>query len=177
VFNYWSKVVYLTIGKCDFYTVSFFFYIQSHVHNISIQSHVHNISIQSHVHNISIQSHVHNISILLLIMCSINKNVSETQWILCSVLSNNQNKQIILVYYCSNMVWSNRNYNFFLMWIWFVINFEFLDESSLFPVHCSYHWFTEEIICVVWWLLVEYKQTEHWFHKPWSMWTHCYIQV
>jgi hypothetical protein len=31
------------------------------------------------------------------------------------------------------------------MWIWFVINFELLDISWLFPVHCSYHWFAEEI--------------------------------
>ena len=56
------------------------------------------------------------------LMCSINNYVSGTKCTQCTVLSNNQNKQIILVYYCSNMVWSNRNHNFFLMWMCFVIN-------------------------------------------------------
>jgi hypothetical protein len=42
------------------------------------------------------------------------------------------------------MGWSNRNYNFFCMRIWLVINFEFLDLSWLFPVHRCYHRFSEE---------------------------------
>jgi len=37
-------------------------------------------------------------------MRSTIKYVSETKWTYCTVLSNNQNKQIILVYYCSNLV-------------------------------------------------------------------------
>jgi len=53
-------------------------------------------------------------------MCSTNKYVSDTKWTYCTALSNNLSEQIILVYYCSNMVWSNRNHHFFFMWIWFV---------------------------------------------------------
>ena len=41
------------------------------------------------------------------LMCSLTKYVSDTKCTYCTVLSNNQNKQIILVYYCSNTVWSN----------------------------------------------------------------------
>ena len=73
-----------------------------------------------------------------------SKYVSDTKWTYCTLLSNSQIKQIILVYYCSNTVWSNWNHNFFLMWIWFVINFEFLAGSWLFLLHLSYHWVTEE---------------------------------
>ena len=78
------------------------------------------------------------------LMCSLTKYVSDTKWTYCTVLSNSQIKQIILVYYCSNTVWSNWNRNFFLMWILFVINFELLDGSWLFLLHLSYHWLTEE---------------------------------
>jgi hypothetical protein len=78
------------------------------------------------------------------LMCSLTKYVLDTKCTYCTVLSNNQSKQIILVYYCSNMVWSNWNHYFFLMWIGFVINFEFLAGSWLFLLHLSYHWVTEE---------------------------------
>jgi hypothetical protein len=74
------------------------------------------------------------------LVCSPTTFVSDTKWTYCTVLSNNQSKQIILVYYCSNMVWSNLNHNFFHMWILFVINFEFLDGCWLFPLQLSYHW-------------------------------------
>jgi hypothetical protein len=80
------------------------------------------------------------------IMWSINNHVSGTKWTHCTVLSKNHSKQIILVYYSSYMFWLHRKCNFYLMWIWFVINFEFLGMYWLFPVHYSYHWFTE-VIC------------------------------
>ena len=77
-------------------------------------------------------------------MCSLTKYVSDTKWTHCTVLSNNLSEQMICVYCCSNMVSSNRNHNFFLMWIWFVINFEFLDGSWLFSLHLSIHCLPEE---------------------------------
>jgi len=45
-------------------------------------------------------------------ICSISKYVSDSKWTYCTVLSNSQNKQIILVYYCNKMVWWNWNHNF-----------------------------------------------------------------
>jgi len=78
------------------------------------------------------------------LMCSINEYVSDTKWTNCTLLSNNQSKKMILVYYCSIMVLSNRNHNCFLMWIWFVINIEYLDASWFFLIDLSYHWLTEE---------------------------------
>jgi len=38
------------------------------------------------------------------LMCSINNYVSGTKWTYCTVLSNKQSKQIIFIYYCSNIV-------------------------------------------------------------------------
>jgi len=78
------------------------------------------------------------------LMCGLTKYVSGTKWTYCIVHSNSQSKQIILVYYCSNMVWSKWNDHFILMWSWFVINFELLVGSWLLLVHLSYHWLTEE---------------------------------